>query len=545
MGWCWTLAVAVSVLAGPEGPPPVSYLGFHSSADATAAVDSLKDAIEAAESEVDLNEHLVAEVSDVNFKLRIRGPNYSKIDDQISRVQNQIRAVQREKAAALDDIREGLFCSGCGKTKTEILKNERVFPHPGQTVIHMTPADLAARLAAKAAEFDNQINPLQQQIALLNRQKEQAKRDWETSVARTEAMLDRARRARDDAQEKLNRLRWDLIDAEAAAQLLPRMEKWARDAWDTMQRRRRDDERRTQERQVAEAKRLAEDSGRQETYWRQREKWLADLEAGARSRNDAAAVDAARQEREVAQRNLDSATRNRVDAVTSYNSAIREAQSGDSSPPSPYAGPSYDTKSRLAGLYDDASAGARRLTENGLDALRDLAKKKQSEAMGDNMLDLLMKQQDKWLEKQLDYGPQTLDSAISKYTRNAINNVLPNDNDGTPSGVVRTQIVDQLKNWIHDTMNDITRDLFVSTTKDAMFGPDQSLAVPTGNEELDRAQRDFELAVSPGSLFYDAAPFVGGRSIIGVKKYAERAQKKFFDWLGLATDKISEDASNP
>lgn len=51
----------------------------------------------------------------------------------------------RDKEAKLDEYRQGLFCSGCGKTRSEILSRGEQFPHPGQHIIQATPEQIAAK----------------------------------------------------------------------------------------------------------------------------------------------------------------------------------------------------------------------------------------------------------------------------------------------------------------------------------------------------------------------------------------------------------------
>lgn len=66
---------------------------------------------------------------------------------------NRLARSEREKQSKLDEYRQGLFCGGCGKTRSEILAVETTFPHPGQSITRATPA----QIAAKEVELDGQI----------------------------------------------------------------------------------------------------------------------------------------------------------------------------------------------------------------------------------------------------------------------------------------------------------------------------------------------------------------------------------------------------
>lgn len=86
---------------------------------------------------------------------------YGTIADQIGKLQAQqkdlaekLAAAIRDKEAKLDEYRQGLFCSGCGKTKSEILSRGEQFPHPGQSIIKPTPEQIAAKERELQAVID-------------------------------------------------------------------------------------------------------------------------------------------------------------------------------------------------------------------------------------------------------------------------------------------------------------------------------------------------------------------------------------------------------
>jgi predicted Fe-S protein YdhL (DUF1289 family) len=77
---------------------------------------------------------------------------YGSVADQIGKLTAKekdlaarLAAAIRDKEAKLDEYRQGLFCSGCGKTRSEILSRGEQFPHPGQHIIQATPEQIAAK----------------------------------------------------------------------------------------------------------------------------------------------------------------------------------------------------------------------------------------------------------------------------------------------------------------------------------------------------------------------------------------------------------------
>lgn len=72
----------------------------------------------------------------------------------------QLAAAIRDKAAKLDEFRQGLFCSGCNQTKSEILAKGEQFPHAGQRIIQPT----AEQIAAKERELQANIDKLDAEL---------------------------------------------------------------------------------------------------------------------------------------------------------------------------------------------------------------------------------------------------------------------------------------------------------------------------------------------------------------------------------------------
>ena len=92
---------------------------------------------------------------------------YGATADQIGKLQaeekqltDKLNEAIRNKEAILDEYRQGLFCSGCGRTKSDIISKGEQFPHSGQTIIKPTPE----QIAAKERELQQGIDRLAQQL---------------------------------------------------------------------------------------------------------------------------------------------------------------------------------------------------------------------------------------------------------------------------------------------------------------------------------------------------------------------------------------------
>lgn len=101
--------------------------------------------------------------------------------DKITELATKRLTLVSEKAKALAEMRQGLFCTGCSRTRSDILANDgppAVFPHPGQQIRAATQAELDA----KGREFDSQIESLDREIRrlseLLDRQNRESRRLW-------------------------------------------------------------------------------------------------------------------------------------------------------------------------------------------------------------------------------------------------------------------------------------------------------------------------------------------------------------------------------
>jgi predicted Fe-S protein YdhL (DUF1289 family) len=92
------------------------------------------------------------------------GELLKRLEDEQARqrkLENEVSELKQERYEKLQEYRDGLFCSGCGKTKSEILKLGEQFPHKGQTIIRATPQ----QIESKERELNRPIEDLRREIA--------------------------------------------------------------------------------------------------------------------------------------------------------------------------------------------------------------------------------------------------------------------------------------------------------------------------------------------------------------------------------------------
>lgn len=84
------------------------------------------------------------------------GDEHSRLTSNESDLQNQVYQAEINKESVLDEFRNGMFCSGCNQTRSQILAKGESFPHSGQSIIRAT----AEQIAAKEQELNVAINRL-------------------------------------------------------------------------------------------------------------------------------------------------------------------------------------------------------------------------------------------------------------------------------------------------------------------------------------------------------------------------------------------------
>ena len=120
----------------------------------------------------------------------------ARLDQRIYDNKIKIQQLQREKEQVLDEMRNGLFCSECKRSKREIERTGVGFEKHLRDV-NGHPVASAATLAEKAAFYDRQIAALQNQINDLERMKGQL-----ADVASRQADMERQRAAAAQARQQ-------------------------------------------------------------------------------------------------------------------------------------------------------------------------------------------------------------------------------------------------------------------------------------------------------------------------------------------------------
>jgi hypothetical protein len=97
---------------------------------------------------------VVGHMDNLTRALSLHIDEVAKLDKRARELVALLAKLSAEKQAKLDEYRAGLFCSGCGKTKSEILAAGQNFPHDGQTIIQATEAQIDAKDKEMHAPID-------------------------------------------------------------------------------------------------------------------------------------------------------------------------------------------------------------------------------------------------------------------------------------------------------------------------------------------------------------------------------------------------------
>lgn len=109
----------------------------------------------------------------------------NNLDKKIRELAAKQKTLQDEMVIKLGEYRSGLFCSGCNKTKSEILARGETFPHPGQTIIRPTPE----QIAAKERELQTPIDNISRELRELRKKREKAVAERDEAMQQIEAGL--------------------------------------------------------------------------------------------------------------------------------------------------------------------------------------------------------------------------------------------------------------------------------------------------------------------------------------------------------------------
>ena len=128
----------------------------------------------------------------------------AEYDARIEKLEQEIEALEQEKDQVLQELREGLFCSICEKSKREIEKREPFDQHLANVKGEPVPAS-ELTIARRKREYDEKIARLRNQIAALRNQSERdekrARDDREEKRVREKAEAERAREEKKEDRE--------------------------------------------------------------------------------------------------------------------------------------------------------------------------------------------------------------------------------------------------------------------------------------------------------------------------------------------------------
>jgi hypothetical protein len=103
------------------------------------------------------------EIADLLRRLAAASDKAAKAEKELDRERKALADLAVERKAALEDLRNGAFCTGCGRTRSELLARGESFPHPGQQSRPATPEELAKA----EQDFDNRATVIRRRIAAL------------------------------------------------------------------------------------------------------------------------------------------------------------------------------------------------------------------------------------------------------------------------------------------------------------------------------------------------------------------------------------------
>lgn len=152
--------------------------------------------------------------------------NHKRAKAQEEKLRIEIAQLQAKVARELDDYRQGVCSGNCGRSRLQFLAaGETVFPHPEQTVVRPTSAQIAARtaelqrpldeLVRNRAKNDEEFKREDQLWRLVEEQLTYGSRLWVVAVDLERLILLRL----DNRADKAHRAKRDEVLAQVAANL--------------------------------------------------------------------------------------------------------------------------------------------------------------------------------------------------------------------------------------------------------------------------------------------------------------------------------------
>lgn len=151
--------------------------------------------------------------------------NHKRFKGDEEKLKARINQQRDKNERDLNEYRQGLFCSGCGRTRSDILSSGEQFPHRGETIVRPT----AAQIAEKAASLQRLVDNLAQGLPgiadsikkedalwrLVEEQLTYGSRLWVVAVDLERLILLRL----DNRADKAHRAKRDEVLAQVAANL--------------------------------------------------------------------------------------------------------------------------------------------------------------------------------------------------------------------------------------------------------------------------------------------------------------------------------------
>ena len=365
---------------------------WRTSAEARAGAESARGRSKALEGRLAGARQRTQEAAAALNRFVARGADTADLEALAGRLKQRISQTLAQKDKALDEYRRGEFCTGCSRTRSDILANDSppaVFPHSGQQVRAATPEEIARKarefdnlLVAAQRELDRTLGQIQDRKAQFEReaqslatalrqaqdterliQQEIAQADMEAQMAASaEGFLagEEARKAAMDQQRAMEQAR---MKAAADARKAQEAERKAREA-----------ERLARQKLEAEARRIAqEQSAKAEQHRREAEARATEARELATQKRDAEAADRWENVREARQ------AQNRALAELAMAEQMRrsayEPVQPPITPPTPSVEPSPGTPpptelSQAKQQYDAAHDAREQAERNARDAVQ-------------------------------------------------------------------------------------------------------------------------------------------------------------------------------
>lgn len=572
--------LSVLCSCGPSAALARQYNGFEGTIQARAAQLGAETRVKAAERTIKTNEDLLRTTEHSYWTLSIQGADHTLTDLSITEVRSKLSLLGTERILALAEIKAGLFCSGCGRTKSEILRLGQTFPHPGMHILNLTGGELDARIKAKEAEYAGKETALQRQLDLLLARRQTEENAWQQKLAALRETIKQATAALNTARDERHKAALELIRAESAITMLALYDKWDAEGRKAVEDRRKSEERKMREDDLtqAEAKVPEQESLVDRAGFKAR---LHELEAEeARERNDPVAEKKANDERDralteqkAANRLLQSSEKEatllqrdnllnavgapleKTDVVLPKGTKRIDFQLPEELDGMRVAGKELvhrelerlyhdrgdlarDVIDRLVTDYGPEASNRFQIVKDGDDLLRNYAKWKEEGTLAEHLREKGLKYTDDLVSEKLNYGPNTFRDQLSSNYEEAIDGLLKRDKESESWGFLQlgNALVDKAKDYAVEK----TEGTFLDFMHEIIYGKESRLTLSAGNSRVDDAASEFEQSVSAPTLIYDTFPFTGGRSVLGLKRYLNRAKDDFFKYFDLSTSQLEE-----